>query len=124
MGDLELVFLQYAGKTPSLAGCAKCHLKFFTPQKLIRQPQAAAEYLREKFARHTCKGKILEEARARTVKMRGLRIVKHIDGALGICEVCNMQFQAPVYFRSLAEQEENHIRRQFDRHRCTRRDAS
>src|SRR5580692_3638837 len=26
MGDLQLVFLQYADKTPSLAGCAKCHL--------------------------------------------------------------------------------------------------
>jgi hypothetical protein len=123
MGDLELVFLQYVGKTPSLAGCAKCRMKFFTPQQLMKQPQAAAEYLWEKFARHTCKGEILE-ARARTVKTRGLRIVKDIDGASGICEICNMQFQAPVYFRSLAEQAEKHIRRQFDRHRCTRREAS
>jgi hypothetical protein len=126
MGDLQLVFIQYVDKTPSLAGCAKCQVKFFTPQQLMRQPQAAAEYLRDKFARHTCKGEILEEARARTVETRHLRIVKDIDGAppLGTCEVCNMQFLAPVYFRGFADQAEKEIRRQFDRHRCTRRAAS
>jgi len=65
MGKLELVFLQYVDKTPSLAGCAKCHLKFFTPQQLMRQPQAAAEYLREKFARHTCNWEIVEADKSR-----------------------------------------------------------
>jgi hypothetical protein len=126
MGDLQLVFLQYADKTRSLAGCAKCHLKFFTPQQLMKQPQAAAEFLREKFARHTCKGEIFEETRAGTVQPRRLRIMKPTDdtSSLGICEVCNMRFLAPAYFRGLADQAEKHIRRQFDRHRCRRRDAS
>jgi len=95
MDDLQLVFLQYVGK-PSLAGCAKCQMRFFTPHELMTQPQAAAQFLRERFARHICEGEILEETRARTVETRPLRIVKHIDGvpALGRCEVCNMQFQA------------------------------
>src|SRR5271169_3063172 len=111
MGDLELTFLQYVGKTPSLAGCAKCQMKFFTPQILMRQPQAAAEYLRERFARHTCEGEILKESRAETVETRSLRIVKHIDGAPapGRCQVCDMQFEVPVYFRSLADQAQRHI---------------
>jgi hypothetical protein len=121
-----LVFLQYVGKTPSLAGCAKCHVKFFTPHELMAQPQAAAQFLRERFACHTCKGEILEEARARTVGTRPLRIVKHIDGVptLGRCEVCDMEFQAPDYFRNLADLAEKHILRQFARHKCRRREAS
>ena len=77
--SLELVFFQYVGKTPSLAGCGSCRLKFFTPQQLMRQPQAAAEYLREKFAVHTCKCEIVEKARVGTVQPRRLQIVKHTD---------------------------------------------
>jgi hypothetical protein len=126
MDDLQLVFLQYVGKTPSLAGCAKCQMKFFTPHELMPQPPAAAQFLRERFARHTCEGQILEETRARTVGTRPLRIVKHIDGvpALGRCEVCDMQFEAPAYFRNLADLAEKHILRQFARHKCRRREAS
>jgi hypothetical protein len=77
MGDLEPVFLQFADKSPSQAGCSKCHLKFFTPSQLMRQPQAAVEYLREKFALHTCKG--FEQARAGTMIRPRDRIVKHTD---------------------------------------------
>ena len=126
MDDLQLVFLQYVGKTPTLAGCAKCQLKFFTPQRLMKQPQAAAEYLREKFAQHTCRRAIVEDNRPGSLSVRRLRIVKRTDdtSALGICQVCNMRFPAPVYFRGLVDQAEKHIRRQFDRHRCTRREAS
>jgi len=61
MVDVQLVFLQYVGKTPSLAGCPKCRLKFFTPEQLLKQPEAAAQYLREKFSLHTCKWEIVEE---------------------------------------------------------------
>jgi hypothetical protein len=126
MGDLELVFLQYVGKTPSLAGCAKCQMKFFTPQQLMRRPEAAAQYLRDKFDQHTCKSEIFEERRPRTLQTRRLRIAKRIDdtSALGICEVCNMRFLAPAYLRGYAHLGEKDIRRQFERHLCTRRDAS
>jgi hypothetical protein len=66
-----MVFLQYAGETPSLAGCAKCHLKFFTPQELMKQPEAAAEYLREKFSLHTCKGRFLRRQQKEPCKYVG-----------------------------------------------------
>jgi hypothetical protein len=126
MGDLQLVFLQYVNKTPTLAGCAKCQLKFFTPQQLMKQPQAAAEYLREKFALQTCKGEIFEETRPGTLQARQLRIVKRTDdtSALGVCEVCHMRFLVPVYLRGHAHLAEKDIWRQFERHSCTRRDAS
>ena len=41
MDDLQLVFLQYVGKTPSLAGCAKCQMKFSLPTNSwrSRKPQ-------------------------------------------------------------------------------------
>jgi hypothetical protein len=92
----------------------------------MRQPQAAAEYLREKFARHTCKWEIFEETRPESLQERGLRMIKPTDDTLplGICEACNMRFPASVYFRGLADQAEKHIRRQFGQHRCRRRDAS
>jgi hypothetical protein len=126
MGDLQLVFLQYVGKTPSLAGCAKCHLKFFTPQQLLRQPEAAAQYLREKFAQHTCRRAIVEDKRPGSLPVRRLRIVKRTDdtSALGICQVCNMRFLSPAYLRGYAHLAEKDIRRQFERHICTRQDAS
>lgn len=125
MGNIQLVFLQYAGKAPSLAGCAKCHLKFFTPPELMRQPEAAAQYLRRKFSLHTCKGEIPEKTRAGTVQIRRLRIIKPTDDTppLGICEACNMRFLAPVYLRRHAEQAEIDIRLRFGQHRCKRRDA-
>jgi hypothetical protein len=126
MSDLQLVFFQYVGKTPSLAGCTKCHLKFLTPQPLMRQPEAAAQYLREKFARHTCKWEISEETRPEARQTRRLRIIKPSDDTspVGMCEVCNMRFPAPVYLRAHPQQAENEIRQQFGRHRCRRREAS
>jgi hypothetical protein len=125
MGDVRLVFLQYAGKAPSLAGCAKCHLKFFTPPELMRQPTTAAQYLQEKFSQHTCKGEISEKTGPGTIQIRRLRIIKPTDDTppLGICEACNMRFLAPVYLRGHAGQAEIDIRLRFGQHRCRRRDA-
>ena len=124
--DLELVFLQYVGKTPPLAGCAKCRLKFFTPEQLMRQPKAAAQYLREKFVHHTCKSEIFEETRLGVQHARRLRIVKGVDDtcAVGICEVCHMRFLVPIYLRGHASTAAKDIRRQFDLHSCRRRTAS
>jgi hypothetical protein len=125
MGDVQLMFLQYAGKTPSLASCSKCHLKFFTPQELLKQPEAAAQYLRDKFSVHTCQGEIPEETRAGTVQIRRLRIIRltYDSSPLGICEACNMRFLAPVYFRGHAEQAEVDIRLRFGQHKCKRWEA-
>ena len=126
MGDLQLVFLQYVGKAPSLAGCAKCRLKFFTPEQLLKQPEAAAQYLREKFSLHTCKWEIVEETGSSLAQKRHLRVVKPYDGRppVGICEGCTMRFETPVYLRDHADQAESDIRRRFSQHRCRRRDAN
>jgi hypothetical protein len=91
----------------------------------MRQPEAAAQYLREKFSVHTCKGEIPEETRAETVQTRRLRITKPMDDTspLGICEACNMRFLPPVYLRGHAEQAEIDIRLRFGLHRCRPRNA-
>jgi hypothetical protein len=55
MDDSWMVFVQYWGKTPAMASCAKCHLKFFTPRELQKKPNEATDYLWRKFAAHPCK---------------------------------------------------------------------
>jgi hypothetical protein len=115
MNDFLPVFLRYAGKTPCLAGCAKCHLKFFTPGELMKDPEAATKYLRERFAQHTCKWVNSEETSADIPCARGLRIV---TPSLGICAACNMRFLASSYLRDHAKQAEFDVRRQFQRHAC------
>lgn len=54
MENRELVILRYTHRAPSLAECGQCHVKFFTPSDLIRLPDLATEYLRDKFERHVC----------------------------------------------------------------------
>jgi len=55
MSDRRFVVLHYTGKTPSLATCEACQLKFFVPMRLAKDPAGAEEYLREKYADHKCK---------------------------------------------------------------------
>ena len=43
------------GKTPFLATCERCHLKFFTPTQLSRKPVEAEQNLRERFDIHKCR---------------------------------------------------------------------
>ena len=54
MTEQQLVILRYVHKTPILATCEFCHLRFFTPLELTGKPREAEEYLREKFASHSC----------------------------------------------------------------------
>jgi hypothetical protein len=53
----DLVVLKYVNKTPSLASCARCQRKFFTPDSYYTDPFGAEEYLRCKFDLHACLGK-------------------------------------------------------------------
>jgi hypothetical protein len=106
----DLLFLQYVGKTPSLAGCAKCHLKFFTLGELMKHPEAALDYLQEKFSHHYCRSEDAEKLR-----MRRLRVV---NSSLGVCDACNTCFRAAVYLRNHAQQAELDVRRKFLRHGC------
>jgi hypothetical protein len=54
MGERLLVILKRSGKTPAMAMCDRCHLKFFTPRELTHKPEEAEIYLREKFKWHEC----------------------------------------------------------------------
>jgi hypothetical protein len=63
MADRTFVILKYTDKAPSMASCAKCQRKFFAPTMLRHDPALAEQYLREKFAQHTC-SKETEERRA------------------------------------------------------------
>jgi hypothetical protein len=111
--DSWLVFLQSAGHTPTLAGCTKCDVKFFTPRELMKKPQAATDYLRWKFGLHSCKWGV-----------ERLRLLRIVTSSLGICKSCNVRFLAPVYLRGDAEQAEYEVRRQFRRHVCKLSDAA
>jgi hypothetical protein len=53
--DSRFVILKYVHKTPSLATCERCNIKFFTPSELMGRSLQAEDHLREKFASHTCK---------------------------------------------------------------------
>jgi hypothetical protein len=55
MAERRFAILKYNGKTPTLAMCERCHLKFFTPRELTNKPVEAEMYLREKFQWHECK---------------------------------------------------------------------
>jgi hypothetical protein len=55
MADRKLlVILKYVNKAPSLASCAKCQRKFFTPNTYFTDPVGAEQYLLDKFDRHHC----------------------------------------------------------------------
>ena len=49
-----LIVLKYVNKTPSLASCAKCQRKFFTPNTYFNDPKGAEQYLLDKFDFHDC----------------------------------------------------------------------
>jgi hypothetical protein len=55
MDELGFVILQRERKTPSLAMCERCKIKFFTPRELSDNPVKAEEFLRGRFADHECK---------------------------------------------------------------------
>jgi len=60
MAERLFVILRYVHKTPILASCEFCHIKFFTPLELTGKPREAEEHLRDKFASHTCKPSLVE----------------------------------------------------------------
>lgn len=46
--------LKYRGRTPTLAACLLCDLKFLTPTELMEDWQEATSYLKGKFDVHRC----------------------------------------------------------------------
>ena len=52
--DSNFAILKRLGKTPSLAMCRKCEIKFFTPQELMNDARGAEVYLWRRFMSHRC----------------------------------------------------------------------
>jgi hypothetical protein len=55
MAERKFVILKYMQKTPSMASCGACHLKFFVPMELVDDPAGAEEHLRQKYVEHKCR---------------------------------------------------------------------
>jgi hypothetical protein len=55
MDESGFVILKRERKTPSLAMCQRCKIKFFTPRELSDRPTEAEEYLWSRFRAHDCK---------------------------------------------------------------------
>lgn len=51
----RFVILKYMLKTPWMATCEPCMIKFLTPQELLGKPEEAEKRLREKFDLYNCK---------------------------------------------------------------------
>ena len=56
MADRSFVVLNYQGKAPAMASCAKFQRTFFTPATFYRDPFGAQEYLLGKYDLHDCPG--------------------------------------------------------------------
>jgi hypothetical protein len=59
------IIMRYEGEVPAMASCAKCQLKFFTPETFVRDAVGAEEYLARKFDVHDCPAEIEERNRRR-----------------------------------------------------------
>jgi hypothetical protein len=55
MLERRFLILKYMGRTPYLATCERCNLKFFTPTELSRKPVEADQNLRNRFEIHQCR---------------------------------------------------------------------
>ena len=55
MAVRRFLILKYMQKTPSMATCEACHLKFFVPMELVNDPEGAEEHLRQKYGDHKCR---------------------------------------------------------------------
>ena len=54
MDEPGFVILKFRSRTPMLAACERCELKFLTPTE-IEDPNTATTYLRAKYHEHRCK---------------------------------------------------------------------
>ena len=54
LAEHSFVILKYVNKVPTLASCAKCQRKFFTPNSYRNDRAGAEQYLLRKFDQHQC----------------------------------------------------------------------
>jgi hypothetical protein len=55
MNEQGFVIIKREQKTPSLAMCQRCEIKFFTPRELSSDPIKAEAFLWNRFSDHKCK---------------------------------------------------------------------
>ena len=55
MAEQRFAVIKHVGKTPSMATCERCRLKFFVPMAFLNDPEGAEEHLRQKYVDHKCK---------------------------------------------------------------------
>jgi len=58
LGERSFVILRYVDAVPSVAGCTKCPLKFFTLEPLHNDRIGAEQYLQDKFDAHRCREEV------------------------------------------------------------------
>ena len=61
--ERRFVIVKYVGKVPSMASCAKCQRKCFSPPTFAPDCVGAAEYLGYKFDVHDCPETVEERER-------------------------------------------------------------
>jgi hypothetical protein len=54
MVEPGLVILKFRWKTPTLATCERCQLKFLTPTEMMEDSDGAERYLLTKYRQHRC----------------------------------------------------------------------
>ena len=54
MDEIGFSVLKYRERTPVLAACTRCQLKFLTPSQMMKDWEAAREYLWRKYGNHRC----------------------------------------------------------------------
>jgi hypothetical protein len=91
VNDINFQILKYQRKSPILATCRECQVKFFTPSEMMKKAGRAESYLLSKFRAHMCvyspKAKDdeeagpLREADTRQTDRTGSRIETHRTAA-------------------------------------------
>jgi hypothetical protein len=55
MNTADFIILKHQKKTPSLAMCKSCEIKFFTPRRFTNEPDEAEAFLWGRFVDHRCR---------------------------------------------------------------------
>ena len=68
--EIGFSILKYRGQTPILAVCVRCDLKFFTPSEVMKDDEAAGQYLLMKFLGHRCAATFPHDENERTLRIQ------------------------------------------------------
>lgn len=74
MDEQGFVILKREGKTPTLAKCAGCQLKFFTLSKFIKDPLKAEAFLWNRYAGHLCRARMIGTSVSRITRPEARKV--------------------------------------------------